>query len=121
MKIYVIEKGQYSDRRVVGVTDNKQMAIKICKMGSNHKYMADDITYSEWDTEQFSNGLIRYRVEYFLGDWNYEFDDFWGEYDSNIEVYEDTFIIFADSPEQAIKIAQDMRAERIAKQKGLVE
>ena len=52
MKVYVIEKGCYSDRHVVGVTETEKEAKAICKVISG-KYKYDKASYTEYDTKQF--------------------------------------------------------------------
>ena len=115
MKVYVMEYGQYSDRHVIGVTDDKKKARKICKMLG--------ATYEEWDTEQFDvPNAIRYEVmapgTYWSDEWYVEYDeyDIYDEYKENTEDYDGHYIIYADSPDQAVKIAQDMRAEKLARE-----
>lgn len=119
MKVYVLEKGQYSDRHVIGVVDSREKAEKISHML--------DATSTEWDTEQFEipNNVV-YEVfdpEFNYGDeWKAFYDD-WGlysDYKENKEEYEGHYIIRSNTPEQAIKIAQDMKAEKLAKKTELL-
>ena len=119
MKVYVLQKGQYSDRHVIGVTDDKRKAKKICNM--------IDASFSEFDTEQFQvPNCLRYEVwderMSYTGEWIAEYDeyDIYDEYKENAIDYDGHYIIYADSPDQAIKIAQDMRAEKLAKEKGIL-
>lgn len=116
MKIYVIQKGEYSDRHIVGVTDDKNKAKKLCDML--------DASFSEFDTEQFSiPNSLRFEVwnpsNSYTGGWIAEYDDYdiYDNYKENAIDYDGHYIIYADSPQQAIKIAQDMRAEKLAKEK----
>lgn len=121
MKVYVIEKGSYSNRHVVGVTETKKEAEKICKAISGED-IYDKASCTEYDTKQFQINQIRFQVSYLWNEWEAEYDDydFYEEYKENTEVYEDFYVIYANSPDQAIKIAQDMRAEKLAKKEGLV-
>lgn len=121
MKVYVIEKGAYSDRHVVGVAETKEEAEKICKAITG-KYKYEKPSYTEYDTKQFQINQIRFQVSYFYNEWEAEYDDydFYEEYRENTEVYEDFYVIYANSPAQAIKIAQDMRAEKLAKKAEII-
>ena len=119
MKIYVIQKGEYSDKHIIGVTDDK------CKAETVSNAIGG--WYTEFDTDQFTiPRCIRYQVydpvNSYTDDWLAEYDD-WEIYDNykeNSIVYDGLYIIYADSPQQAIKIAQDMRAEKLAEEKGLI-
>jgi len=121
MKVYVIEKGCYSDRHVVGVTETKEEADEVCKAITG-KYKYDKASYTEYDTKQFQINQIRFQVSYLCNEWEAEYDDydFYEEYKENTEVYEDFYVIYANTSDQAIKIAQDMRAEKLARKEGLV-
>ncbi len=121
MKVYVIEKGSYSDRHVVGVTETEKEAKKICKAISG-KYKYDKASYTEYDTKQFQINQLRFDVSYLYDEWKVEYDeyDIYADYKENCEYYEDSYIIYANSPDQAIKIAQDMRAEKLAKKAEII-
>lgn len=112
MKVYVIKKGIYSDRHVVGVVETEEEAKKICEVISSKKWSSDKATYEEYDTKQFQTNRIRFTVQCFDGEWSVEYDDYdlYSNYTDNGLVYEDFWVIYANSPEQAIKIAQDMKA-----------
>ena len=120
MKVYVIEKGMYSDRHIIGVVETEEEAKKICNVISTNQE-EDWVEYTEYDTYQFSTIRLRYHVSEFCGEWNAEYDDYglYGMYRDNEEQYEGSYVIYANSPQQAIKIAQDMRAEKLAKEKGV--
>lgn len=121
MKVYVIEKGAYSDRHVVGVAETKKEAEEICKAITG-KYKYEIASYTEYDTKQFQINQIRFQVSYLCNEWGAEYDDydFYEKYKENTEVYEDFYIIYANSPDQAIKIAHDMRAEKLAKKAEII-
>ena len=121
MKVYVIEKGSYSDRHVVGVTETEKEAKEICKAISG-EYKYDEASYTEYDTKQFQINQIRFQVSYLYNKWKAEYDDYdlYEEYRENTEVYDDFYVIYTNSPDHAIKIAQDMRAEKLAKEKGIL-
>ena len=111
MKIYVIEKGCYSDRYVVGVVETKEEAERVVEILG--KSGCEDVGYSIFDTKQFQTDRLRFQVSYMFEEWEVEYDDWHdAEYTENTEIYEDCWIIYAPNPEKAIKIAQDMRAER---------
>jgi hypothetical protein len=46
MKVWIIEEGSYSDRRVVGVATTYELAIEIAK-----KHRADEDDIKEWETD----------------------------------------------------------------------
>lgn len=124
MKVYVIEKGYYSDRHIIGIVESKEEAKSIVDAIKCGSYDADSISYEEYDTLQFSDKRFRYAVtRYSDSDWEAEFDeyDLWSNYKESIHDYSDHYIIYANSPNQAIKIAQDMRAEELARKNGLTE
>lgn len=120
MKVYVLEKGQYSDRHIIGVVDSKEKAEKISHML--------DATSTEWDTEQFEipNNVVYevYDPEFsnWTNEWEACYDDWslYSDFKDNKEEYEGHYIIHANTPEQAIKIAQDMKAEKLANETGIV-
>lgn len=123
MKVYVIEKGYYSDRHIIGIVETKKEADEICKvLYDTNSYDKDSIGYSEYDTKQFQTNRLRFHVSYLCDEWEAEYDDYdiYESYKENTETYEDNYIIYANSPDQAIKIAQDMRAEKLAKKEGLI-
>lgn len=118
MKVYVIEKGYYSDRHIVGVVETEDEAKRICDLLSI-KCHDDNISYDVYDTKQFTDKVLRFIVTNDYDEWDAYYDDYdlYKYYTDNTEDYEDHFIIYANSPQQAIKIAQDMRAARIAKER----
>lgn len=122
MLVYVIETGQYSDRHVVGVTDNENKAKEICKAIEGGRLIFKGTTYTPYDTDQFQTQKLRYTVDFNMDDSPVcEYDDY-GYYDYHTEntlEYPGFFVIYADSPEQAIKIASDMHAEAEAERNGL--
>ncbi len=123
MKVYVIEKGWYSDRHIVGVVETEEEAKKICEMlKRTDEYDCDSVSYGEYDTHQFKTSRMRFMVEHYFGDWRVQYDAYnlWDTYKDNTEDYEYHYIIYANSPEQAVKIAQDMEAEKKARQQGVI-
>jgi len=119
MKVYIIEKGWYSDRWIVGVTESEEVAKRIV---SAYDYDGDS-SYRVYDTDQFQNKPFRFKVEYWSEEtWNAEVDAYetYSGYDTNTLIDIDEYIIFAKTKEQAIKIAQDMRAEYKAREEGVI-
>ena len=119
MKVYVIEQGYYSGRGVVGVVETEEEAKKLCETLYTD---IDSVGYTEFDTEQLQTKLLRYVVHYSSGEWEADFDDedLYERHTENTIINEDFYIILAKTADQAIKIAQDMRAEELAKRKGIV-
>ena len=120
MKVYVIEMGEYSDRRIIGVTETEEIAKEMCEKIGGDRW--DKATYTEYDTNQFVDRKLRYIVTELCDEWYAKFDswDLMFTYRENSEVFEDEWVIYANSQEQAIKIAQDMKAEKAAIKEGIV-
>lgn len=121
MKIYVIQKGEYSDRHIIGITETEDLAKKIVEATSDKYYKS---FYQEFDTDQFKDARHRYIVSNWTDEWKAEYDDYdiyeyYGNDNKMISEFE--FVIFAENQEQAIKIAQDMLAENKAKKAGITE
>lgn len=123
MKVYVITKGCYSDYHICGVCLDKKKAKEIAEAVSEEPRSLYEARVEEYDTDQFETQKLRFVVEYYSHKWTAEYDDydFWKEYSENTVKDSHNFIVYADSPEQAIKIAQDMRAEYLAKKKGIID
>lgn len=123
MKVYVIEKGIYSDRHIIGIVETEAEAKNVIKAIKCGSYDDDSISYEEYDTHQFADKRFRYNVTDYAGDWEAEYDeyDLWDKYKENTCESFGSYIIYANSPDQAIKIAQDMRAEELARKNGLTE
>lgn len=123
-KVYVIEQGEYSDRHVVGVTETEEEAKTICNAIDGDSCRNSGTSYTEYDTKRFSTKKIKYGVDFDEAfEWSAECiegDSFYDEYTENCHdgAWYD-YIIFANSKEQAIKIAQDMAAEEKAREAGL--
>lgn len=119
MKVYVIEKGCYSDRHIIGVVETEEEAKKICKVYSDDY---DDATYEEYDTKQFTDNRIRFVVVTDDKTWAVRTDDYdmWSLYKENSKVYDSEYVIYAYSKEQAVKIVQDMKAVEKAREEGIL-
>lgn len=119
MKVYVIERGDYSDRHIVGVFESREEARNICKRLTPEP--DESISCVEYDTNQFSANRMRFIVDKFLGEWDANHDDYdlYNMYTENVCDYEDHYVIYANSANQAIKIAQDMEAQIRAEKEGI--
>ena len=118
MKVYVITKGAYSDYHIVGVSLDKKRAEEIAKAVSEEPIDLYRAYVEEYDTDALAVNL-RYGVWFNNGYWNAEPNDY-DKYQSNYAYNDHSFIVYAKDENHAIKIAQDMRAEYLAKQKGVV-
>lgn len=121
MKIWVIQKGEYSDRHIIGVTETEDLAKKIVEATSDNYNKS---FYREFDTDQFKDARHRYIVSNWTDEWKAEYDDYdiyeyYGNDNKMLSEFE--YVIFAENQEQAIKIAQDMLAENKAKKAGITE
>lgn len=120
MKVYVIQKGVYSSKFIVGVVESKEEADQICEAISDDHY-GGKAFYEEFNTEDFKTNLIKFKVNNSYGEWDAEYCEpyEWDQYDHNVIAYDDYYIVYAHNKEEAIKIAQDMKAEELAKKKGV--
>lgn len=124
MKVYVIEKGCYSDRYIVGVTDSEETA-KIIQKQYDYN---DDTQYTEYDTDQFK--VVKpmcYTINYDTKThiWrgypdgyhihNYTKSEYLGK-----EGVIESYAVLANTLDQAKKIAQDMKMMRLAEENDLV-
>ena len=114
MKVYVITKGYYSDYHIVGVCLDKKKAKEIAEAVSD----LYEAYVEEYNTDAFVTGF-RHHVNYVDGIWRAGIDDY-DKHQSNYAYSDKSFIVYAKDKEHAIKIAQDMRAEYLAKQEGVI-
>ena len=122
MIVYVIEKGYYSDRHIVGVVETEEEAMKICDVISCG-WDGNTASYRSYDTKQFKTSRMRFTVmrDEYNNLWHAEYDEYlYDNYHENAEIYEDKWVIYADDSSQAIKIAQDMYYEKEAKEEGIL-
>ena len=110
MKVYVIEKGSYSERHVIGVVKTLKEAEDLIKFFEKEN---DYVTFEEFDTDQFKQKL-RFIVERPFDNWIATFDDYnsYNRYKNNSEVYPGCYVVYSDSYENAIKIAQNMYLQK---------
>ena len=131
MKVYVIEKGEYSDRHVIGVTLDEEKAKYVVeegnnKVGKNFWWCSNDYDYTEFEIDKFDelynlykNDYKMFRVEKDLKNKDITISerdiadnlDNSGivrkyDYDSYLSVY-----VLANTTEKALKIASDKFAE----------
>ena len=110
MKVYIIQKGCYSDRHIVAVTLDKNKANTLADVFSIHSY-SDDVNISEYDTDDydalskgyytygcsFKNGvLIRIEIvdpedEYYCGIGDYDMKVIAKDYDQAAKIAYDTY------------------------------
>ena len=118
MKVYVIERGAYSDRHIIGVVETEEEAIKICEIVNkaySHILTRDQARYTEYDTKQFNAGT---RFRYFAyynsnGVYALGIDDYnlFEKYKETCKIMDQsTYVIYAENKDQAWKIARDMKA-----------
>ena len=121
MTVYVIQKGNYSDRHIIGVVETEEEAQTICNtLKRMSTWDADSIYYEAYDTKRFQTHRMRFLVDRDL-EWFVEYDDYnlYANYKESSPIYYGYYVVYADSPEQAVKIAQDLDAEETAKREGV--
>jgi len=60
--IFVIESGEYSDYRVVGIYSTRENAQKALAIMLTEEYSPDDAEISEWPLDQINQGLSPWQV-----------------------------------------------------------
>ena len=139
MKVYVVLKGKYSDRHIVGVAIDEEHRDAIMNACTSSDKYSDDPYVEEYDTEYWSpllkNGSL-YRVK-FADDGSVETVAKYDGSDRDFEYCENRNVRFGDfyldDPEDgefidvialgaahAKKIAVDKRAEYLARKAGIV-
>lgn len=120
-KIYLVTSGKYSDYRVDGVFNNKELAKKFTKT-----FGGDIEEYKLNPLEPFLNlGYKPYKLEISLDGkfWTAEDlkDSYWydhcdiGKVDYNPKIKLITLVLWAKNKQHAIKIAREKRREFIVK------
>lgn len=132
MKVYVVLKGCYSDTHIIGVTFDKRIAEELKNRGER---LSNEVHYEEWETDMFGSNaddmyfrfVVYHNYDDDSFDWKVEKDDYYEGIVGCDNIMKDfserkfmQFNIRAKTAEQALKIAQDMKAEHLAKKKGLV-
>lgn len=144
MKVYIIFRGEYSDKYIVFITENKQVAEKYCELYSFEQYGAP--YYETYDTNEKIiddiNNDIKKRMPYWeisyhednYGEWiihNSFFDVCFDRDKNNTKIFK-SFSHYGDGYtvevygyekedfEKVKKIARDMLMEQLAKDNNLV-
>ena len=125
-KVYVITKGAYSDYHICAVAATKEIAEKLQKIYSDEYSWADSMI-EEYDLNEAMDDVRVFYIVTFEDDSVSVCFDEYGEKES-IHFYKgnkwqsDRLIVCvrARDEEHAIKIAQDRRAEYLAKKEGIV-
>ena len=126
-KVYIVTAGTYSDYHIVGATLDRKQAELACEVYGWKDSLGYSIDIEEYDLDIF-NGIKKedhiYRVTiwenggysvkdergcYYLNPINDE-DMAWGDY---------TVTVVARDEAHALKIAQDKRAEYLARKEGI--
>lgn len=122
-KIYVVTKGSYSDYHIITATTDEKLAYEIAKKFSDKYEEADVEIYEDaklvlkplYCVEFDKNGDIRAVID--ESDYEYSYrkaNEYyvyrWGNY-----VY-----VIADNADHAVKIANEKRAEYLARKAGIV-
>ena len=70
MKVYVVEKGEYSDRHVIGVTLDEEKAKYVVEEGNNRErktfWYSTDYAYTEFEMDKFDELYNLYKNNYKL-------------------------------------------------------
>lgn len=124
-KVYIITKGAYSDYHICAATLDKNTAVKLAKKYSEDSW--NEAVIEEYNLENFTKGE---RFMYCVTFGNYGISCSFEEYEhtenivyhKNAFTGEDRLIVYvkAQDEEHAKKIAQDRRAEYLAKKEGVV-
>lgn len=125
MKIYVIMKGEYSERHIVTVTLDKEKADKLVKY---HSSSDSEAWIEEYETDDTPDATLNRNVPVYCVTINkngsarvsidhYHYDD--KPYESKFTLYDNQDMNFnafltASDEEHALKIARDRRAKMIA-------
>ena len=123
--VYAVLKGWYSDRHIVGIVESEEEAKELCRMFNKEtRYDSDSVSYEKYDTKKFADKRFRFIVNDYcgVGDWECAHDDYdlYKNYKDTTSLGSSSFVVYAESPQQAIKIAQDMRAMELAEKEGIV-
>lgn len=122
MKIWVVEKGSYSDYRVVGVYTSEENAKKVCDfLNASDPY--DEATFAEWPLDpavtELNQGLKQYLV-HIKKDGEVSHCEPWDAVSSylsgSVSRWKEVMIaiVWATDEKHAVKIANEKRAEWIA-------
>ena len=124
-KVYIITKGPYSDYHICAVAATKEIAEKLQKIYSEDSW--SDATIEEYDLNEARDDV---RVFYDVTFTNEKVSACFNEYSEKESIHffkgnkceSDRLIVCvrARDEDHAVKIAQDRRAEYLAKTEGIV-
>lgn len=116
--IYVLEAGEYSDKRIVMATTNREFAYSTAGRMEReiHGGYKPVITVHELEDGVEAHYLPMWRVELWESPVSVTLED----YEDEEQEWSDTYFIRASSAEVALKIARDKQAKRKAELDGLV-
>lgn len=113
MKVYVVESGYYSDRKVVFVTERKEIAQKYCEL---HKNDYGGAKYSVFDTDKV-------KIETIENDKAIPYLIFLEQYNGGLEVEEDGVWYLSEDRERnhvpKTEIIEDYKRDFFTKEKRL--
>ena len=138
MKVYIIQKGEYSGRHICAVSDSYEKALEIAKLFREYdddgkEFIYDRPTIEEWDTETFIPLTQNYKLFCCIDRDNNESVEI-SEEDVSYSFYEEIGIIIkksscghyyyiayimAENQDIARKIFLDKLAEFKAKEQGI--
>lgn len=124
-KIYVVTKGSYSDYHIITATTDEKLAYKIAKKFSDKYEEADVEIYEDaelvlkplYRVEFYSNGDIHSVRDCSDSDWEYRGCNI---YNSHLIYGGGHIYVTADNADHAVKIANEKRAEYLAREAGIV-
>ncbi len=131
MKVYVIEKGEYSDRHVIGVTLDEEKAKYVVEEGNNRAsknfwWASNDFGYTEFEMDKFDELYNLYKNNYKLFRINKELTtktititeaELGDYYLDEVGIVKKTYLnslyvyVLANNEEKSLKIASDKFAE----------
>lgn len=119
-KIYIITHGCYSAYHICAVTTDRNTAEYLQKVYSGG--YDGEANIEEWDMIAAPEDVHEmFRVEFDFGNINVEVDKF----NTHEDIYGDcndmTVYVYATGKDTALKIAQDRRAEYLAKLEGVTD
>lgn len=133
MKIYVVMKGEYSDRHVVGVTVDKEIAETMAeRFTENPEYGYDSCHIEEYeDAAEFIDARHVYEIAFYPdGTYevcqcnDYEDYDWQNACQKKVSQYRTNGTIWinclANDSEHAFKIACDRKTEYLAEKEGII-
>ena len=130
-KCYTIEKGEYSDYRIVGIYTTKEkaeIALKFFNGNEYSEYSSPKIIERELDPDliDINAGLIPFEVLFYHNPKNeaksvisQEVDDYPSLLQEQHNDYQDNYIVWAKDKDHAFKIAVDKNTQYHAMMQGI--